>query len=737
MNVADHGGSGSLFETGAETRAENDRVVVKAIGDFRVGQWVIVSRCHVHYDHGFVGGPARPYVAENIRSWAGEIECRGFDGCRADWTTFVVHIESVRPLCFSWLVAEPEFQPNHRRWQWQGRQVVAGDDWIPLLDGVEIRFRKKDWQAGQVITFHARNRLVTRIRAIDGNAVMLDHAPNRTTADAVMRHCDQFALQDAVDRAIREKQSLTIPAGRYRLLTGLHVKDAAMEITGEGPDQTILDISDGVGAVFCLEGGKSVTVRQLGMVGHTGFNELPWYAFSTKAGERFWPTANQQMNCKGCAAANICATERVLFEDVTVRRMAAEAFYSRGPGRDGVVPGGRGPGSPIPYTKSITYHRCVVTDCASNAFNNNDFAENTDILYCRVERVHNLWEGANRFTRVIGNYVRHAHCGSYGNVSGRLDYLNDLGTGQTIIADNVFEGGEFGQGIGCQQSPSQIIIANNIFVNFSNATAIRIFGGGEHGRPARYATITGNIIDLTHVPGQLNFRRAGIEISASNVIVSNNQVYVRALTEDVVTGIQVSENATNVIVHDNIIERCTHGFRTGRVNVVVGGESGKPEQIIDLPRLEAVVKEVKGDRAFTESGLPKEWRHGHGYRNWRLHWLTGVQAGNVMTITEYDAATQVFTLTAPCVMMPGDRFAVFPKQANWSVHHNILAECACPMLLDGYGSDTSVFRENIVSRSVETPGNPAIVVAGNYQVADNQISGYTASEMVVRKPGLL
>ena len=56
------------------------------------------------------------------------------------------------------------------------------------------------------------------------------------------------------------------------------------------------------------------------------------------------------------------------------------------------------------YTKSCVFHRCHVSDCGFNAFNNNDFAENTSILHCHVERVANFCENASRFTRIIGNY---------------------------------------------------------------------------------------------------------------------------------------------------------------------------------------------------------------------------------------------------------------------------------------------------------------------------------------------
>jgi hypothetical protein len=57
VNVRDFGASGSKFETTAATTAGSKQVTVAKIGDFKVGQGVIVSRCNVRYTHSSLWGP--------------------------------------------------------------------------------------------------------------------------------------------------------------------------------------------------------------------------------------------------------------------------------------------------------------------------------------------------------------------------------------------------------------------------------------------------------------------------------------------------------------------------------------------------------------------------------------------------------------------------------------------------------------------------------------------------------
>jgi hypothetical protein len=147
--------------------------------------------------------------------------------------------------------------------------------------------------------------------------------------------------------------------------------------------------------------------------------------------------------------------------------MANEAFYAQGPVRQGEK-------EPDQYQKSLTYLRCTVTDCAANAFNNNDRGENTSILYCRVDGAG--WHAAEmpaRFLRVIGSYFRNTGAITVGDMSHRFEDLNELGCGQAFICNNVFEGiGRCG-GIAVNHGSSQVVISGNVFINF-NGDAITV-----------------------------------------------------------------------------------------------------------------------------------------------------------------------------------------------------------------------------------------------------------------------
>jgi hypothetical protein len=54
------------------------------------------------------------------------------------------------------------------------------------------------------------------------------------------------------------------------------------------------------------------------------------------------------------------------------------------------------------------------------------------------------WEGASRFAKFVGNYVRNSGTLAMGNIGSRAEHLEQLGSGQHIIADNVFESGACG-----------------------------------------------------------------------------------------------------------------------------------------------------------------------------------------------------------------------------------------------------------------------------------------------------
>jgi hypothetical protein len=124
--------------------------------------------------------------------------------------------------------------------------------------------------------------------------------------------------------------------------------------------------------------------------------------------------------------------------------------------------------------------------------------------HCRIVDVGGCsWEGASRFVKFIGNYVRNGGTVAMGNLGpSNRDYTYpDLGDGQHIIADNVFESNvPYGScAIRSAVGATQVIIRNNLFVNFGSS-AVETSGATD---PRHYAsgntTITGNIFDMTCV----------------------------------------------------------------------------------------------------------------------------------------------------------------------------------------------------------------------------------------------
>lgn len=685
INAQGCGASGSEFQCCGVIRAGSNEVVVEDIGDFRPGQWVTVSGCYVHY-YGTLYNTAEPYLARNQRTLEDEVELRGLADGRS-WQTFLVHFDKTHPVTFRWMVVDPAHQTLathapifHRHWQWQGQDLPIREEWVPLVDGVEMRFRKRDWKPGESISFHARNRLLAQIIEIRGRTLVLSERANRDAPQAVVRHHDQVALQAALDRAVAERKMLFIPAGRYRLSTGLWVRNASVRIEGVHRDHTILDISEDHTAAFWIAGGREVVIRNLAMVGHTGFLELPSYmALTTATGHPFWVTANEQMQVKGCAAVNAVSTEHLLFEDLRVTRMASEAFYLHGSDRYGKAPYIQAPHEGMPelqkqYTKSCIYHRCHVSDCAFNAFNNNDHAENTSILHCHVERTANFCENASRFTRIIGNYVKDG-CPTSVH-AGVITDPHALGPTQAVIADNVFEGGILNGGLHIDNCATQVTVTNNLFVGYSKESAIFILGG-------RRVIVTGNHIDLTRLDSNADNARCGICVEASNVTIADNHIYARGERTDRTTGINVADHAVNVHIHDNLIENCHGGLRSGRRIYVGDSEHGR----FEFHHTVAEVAEAVDPRAFREKGLPRICDYPPGYSGWLLRWLTGPSANRIVTLDHACGGDQTVELREECPFNAGDRFAIYPRRANWQVHHNTLTDCTHPIVLDLFSQE--------------------------------------------------
>lgn len=690
LNVRELGASGSEFQTSGTTTASSNRVQLQAVGDFGVGQGVTVSRANIRYHDAYLWGPRNPYGTQQPLKDA--VQMRGYDGSAGSWFVYILEVDGAGPATFRW--------SDDLARTWKQKQVPITFDWQPLDNKMEVKFRRQDWQPGHMITFSARDQWVSVVEKIEGNTLVLKDAANRAASDAVVRHSDHDAIQAAITRAIREKRNLFFPAGYYRIPGGLYVPHAAIQIEGAAAENTVLDIGDGNGSCFLLDGGREVTIRNFRMIGHTPLAESPAaFQLSNKL-DSFWASA-----IKGCNAVSIRGTERVWVENVHASRMSSECFYSQGPARtDG--------NEPKEYTRSLTFLRCSVTDCCANAFNNNDAAENTSVLYCRVDGVGwQSYEGPGRFIKIIGNYVRNAYGGLWvGSMNARKGY-ESLGCGQAIIADNVIEGGGRDvYGIHVERGASEVVVANNVFVNFANniakdftVSAIEVSSRTHPGLPAERVTVKGNIIDLTDLQGKPH-PRVGINVSASGTIVSDNQVYVRGANDRSVIGISIAEPAMDVIVHDNLIRNCGVGLRT--------------------VRSWARVTEIIDPKTFLAPALPSVGKQSHLYRGWTLAWQSGRGSSKLSTIDAFDPDTLRVRLKEPCEMKVGDTFSVFPASANWNLHDNTISDCRSPVILDAIGGETMLFRNNMIARGEIEGVTHAVQVLGMAKLIGNHISGF-------------
>lgn len=688
LNARDGGASGSEFSTTAAATAGAQQVTVAAVGDFRVGQGVMLSECNPRVVKAVIWGPRQ------VTGWEkpldGKAELRGYDGTQGDWVVLFLDVPK-GTRTFRW---SEDFARS-----WQPTVPITGD-WQPLRDGLEVRFSPHDWEQGYTVVFAARGQLQTVIEKIEGNAVTLRDAATRTAKAAAMRHCDDAGLQAVIDRAIREKKNVHIPAGRYRLSHGLTIADAAgITIEGANATGTVLDISEGEGTCITLAAGTEVTLRNLTMTGHSGFKERDQCgAIAMLGAGYFWGFA-----AKCCNAVTIRDTERVLIENCHGTRMSMECFYSGGRSRTGTRP------EPAQYTKAITYLRCSVVDNARNAFNNNDMAENTSILYCRIVDAGGCtWEGASRFVRFCGNYVRNSGTVAMGNVRSRAAHYEELGTGQHIVTDNVFESGVCygGCAIRAASCAQQVVVARNLFVNFGSSAVEMLSSTGPRDLPAGITSVCGNLFDMTSLAATPKPRTA-VLVSTSDTIVSDNQIYVRGGLAAEVTGICVQEPALNLSIHDNLIRDCGRGLVTSRA-------SSRVAEVIDATTF-----------APQPGQVPLERRQSHRYRGWNLVWVKSGSPAERSVVTDFDPETCRFTLAAAREMRPGDVFEVYPPYgANWSLHSNTITGCAQPVLLESYGSVTSVFRSNTVTRGEATGVRDAIRVAGQYSLNDNLVSGF-------------
>ena len=461
LNVQDFGASGSEFETLADTAAGSNTITLQEIGDFQQGQQVAISRCNPHITDGRLWG--RPQGVPQS-DFSQQVQVRGYDAALGNWTVYVLDFEGTNPPTFRW--------SDDLALSWHDPVPINGQ-WQKLSDGVEVKLPDIDfWTRPAVVAFSGRDQLVTTILDTEGNTLTLADPTPLAAKECVVQHTDSGPLQAALDRAVAEGRNVFLPAGCYRLTEGLNLTGAdGIAVEGENEERTILDISNGRGACLSIVGGTSITIRNLRFRGFSGFAERKQMGFMRVHGyAHMWG-----FYAKHCSALGIRSPERVLVENCHARGMSAECFYSSSRGRSAN-------NDPEHYTKSIVYRNCTVIDCARNAFNNNDHAENTAVLYCRIENVGGCsWEGASRFVKIVGNYFRNAGTVAMGNIRSRDASLDILPSGQHIVAHNTFEQQMVYGGCAIRSSAGStpVIISNNLFVNF-NTSAIEATGFGDY-----------------------------------------------------------------------------------------------------------------------------------------------------------------------------------------------------------------------------------------------------------------
>jgi hypothetical protein len=80
--------------------------------------------------------------------------------------------------------------------------------------------------------------------------------------------------------------------------------------------------------------------------------------------------------------------------------------------------------------------------------------------------------------------------------------------------------------------------------------------------------------------------------------------------------------------------------------------------------------------------------------------LTGTNAGKTSVIESYDPKIRTVALKEEVVIGAGDNFAVYPSNANWQIHHNTIADCTIPMIVDLESVNGANLKDNIISPEV-------------------------------------
>jgi len=113
------------------------------------------------------------------------------------------------------------------------------------------------------------------------------------------------------------------------------------------------------------------------------------------------------------------------------------------------------------------------------------------------------------------------------------------------------------------------------------------------------------------------------------------------------------------------------------------------------------------------------------YHGWQLNWLKAGKPVGSATIENYDFTTLTFTLAAPADLKPGDLFEIHPPQLNWDIRGNTFSGCLNPVVIDAIGSESSLIRDNLISRGDAPDTTTAIrLTRGQFELTGNRLSGF-------------
>jgi hypothetical protein len=206
--------------------------------------------------------------------------------------------------------------------------------------------------------------------------------------------------------------------------------------------------------------------------------------------------------------------------------------------------------------------------------------------------------------------------------------------------------------------------------------------------------------------GEPSLVRTAIHASCSSTIVADNQIYARGTCDPNLTGIRVSEPAVDLAVHGNLLRNCGTGIAAASGWATVG-------ELVDS------VTFVLG-----RGRVAPERRQSHGYRGWTMAWTRGGKPAGLSVVESFDPETLQFKLREPREIRVGDRFELIAPSFGWNIHDNTITGCLHPALLDAYGSPTSAFKNNLLTRGGTTGVKAAIEFRGQFQFLGNQLNGF-------------